>query len=90
MDFPRLPKFDVGQQVRVRADLFNDGSFPDAPPNALLAPAGAVGEIVKAGMMVGTDTPIYLVEFEQSRVVGCLEEEIAPLSERSIAGVMRD
>ncbi|WP_298351688.1 nitrogen fixation protein NifZ [Rhodoblastus sp.] len=90
MAFPRLSKFDVGQQVRVLDDLFNDGSFPDAPPEALLAPAGAVGEIVKAGMVVGTDTPIYLVEFEESRVVGCLEEEITPLSERSVAGVMRD
>jgi nitrogen fixation protein NifZ len=89
MDFPRLPKFDVGQKVRVLADLFNDGSFPDAPPNALLAPAGAVGEIVKAGMVVEAETPIYLVEFEQSRVIGCLEEEIAALDERSLAGVIR-
>jgi nitrogen fixation protein NifZ len=90
MDFPRLPKFDAGQRVRVLVDLFNDGSFPDAPQNALLAPAGAVGEIVKVGMMVEPETPIYLVEFEESRVIGCLEGEIATMDERSLAGVMRD
>lgn len=90
MNVPRLPKFQTGQQVRALADLLNDGSFPGAPPGALLAHAGADGEIVKIGAIVETDAPVYLVEFDGSRVVGCLEEEIGPLVERSLAGVMID
>lgn len=87
----RVPKFDQGEKVRVLADLYNDGSYPDAAPDALLAKAGAIGEIVKVGMHAETETPVYLVEFDGSRVVGCLEEEIVPLAEpRSRAGVLSD
>lgn len=72
-------KFDWGQRVRATIDLFNDGSYPDQPTDALLVSAGDAGEIVQVGSHVETDTPVYLVEFAEQRVVGCLEEEIAPL-----------
>jgi nitrogen fixation protein NifZ len=39
--------------------------------------SGDPGEIVNVGTHVESDTPIYLVEFPDSRVIGCLEEEIA-------------
>ena len=76
---PRQPKYQWGQRVKTLADLVNDGSFPNAAPDALLAAAGDVGEIVQVGVHTETNIPIYLVEFSEDLVVGCLEEEIAAL-----------
>jgi nitrogen fixation protein NifZ len=76
---PTVPKFQWGQRVQAAIDLFNDGSFPDEPPESLLAKTGDAGEIVQVGTHVETNTVIYLVEFKTNRVVGCLEDEIAPL-----------
>jgi nitrogen fixation protein NifZ len=76
---PATPKYQWGQRVRASLDLYNDGSFPGAAPEALLARSGEEVEIVQVGTLVESNTPIYLVEFGSKRVVGCLEEEIAPL-----------
>jgi nitrogen fixation protein NifZ len=73
------PKFQWGQRVRAEIDLFNDGSYPDQPVEALLVKSGDPGEVVRVGLHTETNRPIYLVEFADSRVVGCLEHEIAPL-----------
>ena len=61
------------------SSLFNDGSYPDFAPDALLVAAGDKGEIVQVGTHVETSTHIYLVEFNERLVVGCLEGEIDPL-----------
>jgi nitrogen fixation protein NifZ len=77
---PLPPKFQWGQRVRAAADLYNDGSYPDQPTDALLAKSGDMGEIVNIGTIEETKRPLYLVEFEASRyVVGCLEEELLPV-----------
>jgi nitrogen fixation protein NifZ len=76
---PRLPKYEWGQRVKTLIDLYNDGTFPNAEPEALLVANGGLGEIVQVGAHTDTSTPIYLVEFGDGLVVGCLEEEIAPL-----------
>jgi hypothetical protein len=68
-----------GQRVRACLDLYNDGSFPDSPPEALLARSGDVGEIVQVGTHTDSRTSVYLVAFAEHRVVGCLEQEIAAL-----------
>lgn len=73
------PKFEWGQRVRATGDLFNDGSFPDQPADALLVKAGDRGEVVQAGTHTETGTHIYLVEFGERLVVGCLEGEIQPI-----------
>ena len=73
---PRMPKYGWGQRVRANVDLYNDGSFPDAAEGALLVTSGDSGEIVNVGTHVETSTPVYLVEFPENRVVGCLEEEL--------------
>ena len=73
----RVPKFQWGQRVRASFDLFNDGSYPDSPPDASLVQTGDAGEIVQVGTHVKSDLPIYLVAFGEDRVVGCLEEEIS-------------
>lgn len=76
---PRIPKFEWGQRVKTLEDLVNDGSYPDVPADALLVAAGAQGEIVRVGLHREANVPIYLVEFKERLVVGCLEEEILPL-----------
>jgi nitrogen fixation protein NifZ len=75
----REPKYQWGQRVTAALDLYNDGSFPDQPLAALLVHAGDAGEIVQVGTHTESSTPIYLVEFNERHVVGCLEEEIAPV-----------
>ncbi len=75
----RQPKFQWGMRVQALQDLFNDGTFPDQPDDALLVASGARGEIVQIGTHAESSTPIYLVEFAERQVVGCLEEEIAPV-----------
>jgi len=76
---PRLPKYQWGQRVKAAIDLVNDGTFPDAPVDGLLVATGGVGEIVQVGTHTEANLPIYLVEFGERLVVGCLEEEITPL-----------
>lgn len=76
---PRLPRYQWGQRVKALVDLHNDGSFPDAPLEALLVNFGNVGEIVQVGTHTDANIPVYLVEFGERLVVGCLEEEIIPL-----------
>ena len=76
MDEIRLPKFQWGQPVVAAIDLVNDGSYPDCAADELLTAQGTLGEVVQVGSHVDTQTPIYLVEFPNGRVVGCLEEEI--------------
>jgi nitrogen fixation protein NifZ len=73
-------KFEWGQRVSAVDDLFNDGSFPDWPVDALLVKAGDAGEIVQVGTHAGTGTHIYLVEFRERLVVGCLEGELRSTS----------
>ncbi len=76
---PRLPRYQWGQRVKALVDLRNDGSFPDAAIEALLVNTGDVGEIVQVGTHTEANLPVYLVEFGERLVVGCLEEEIIPL-----------
>lgn len=76
---PREPKYQWGQPVTTTVDLINDGSYPDAPLDALLASAGTRGEIVNVGMVEDLGLPVYLVEFSDGKVIGAFEEELAPL-----------
>lgn len=76
---PREPKFQWGQPIMATANLINDGSYPDAPLDALLASQGTRGEIVNVGLVEETGEPVYLVEFPDGKVVGVFEEEISPV-----------
>ncbi len=77
MNAPDEPKFRWGQRVSCLTDLFNDGTFPNAEPEALLVPAGLPGEIVQLGVHVESKINVYMVEFPAGIVVGCLETELA-------------
>ena len=73
----RIAKYQWGQHIRALSDLYNDGSYPDLPVDALLVHEGDRGEIVQVGTHVESGVPVYMVEFGGGNVVGCLEEEIA-------------
>lgn len=79
MTEPVVPKYQWGQRVQTLLDLYNDGSFPESEPEALLVRVGDTGEIVQVGTHMESNTVVYMVEFGESRVVGCLEQEIASL-----------
>lgn len=73
------PKYQWGQRVRAGINLFNDGTFPDQPDDALLVRSGEAGDIVRIGLHTDSNRPVYLVEFASGRVIGCVEQEIEPL-----------
>lgn len=72
----REPKFQWGQAVVTVADLVNDGSYPEMAEDALLVSSGSKGEVVQTGMHEESNTPVYIVEFADGKVIGCLEHEI--------------
>jgi nitrogen fixation protein NifZ len=72
------PRFEWGQRVRAVTDLFNDGTYPERPFNALLVGAGDAGEIVQVGRHIDSGSFVYMVEFALNQVVGCMEPELAP------------
>jgi len=74
---PNEARFDWGQRVVAQVDLYNDGSYPDVEPDALLVRAGEQGEIVQVGVQQELNRAVYLVEFGPARVVGCFEEELS-------------
>ena len=78
----RPPRFDWGLRVLACADIHNDGSYPEMPGDALLVARDSAGEIVRVGHHEESNTPLYLVEFANGMIVGCLEEEITPLLEQ--------
>jgi nitrogen fixation protein NifZ len=71
-------KYQWGRRVLATTDLFNDGSYPDRAETELLVNAGDAGEIVQIGSHVETETTVYLVEFSETLIIGCFEEEIEP------------
>lgn len=75
---PREPKYQWGQPVTTLEDIINDGSYPDAPIDSLLASRDSKGEIVNIGLVEETGEPVYLVEFPDGKVIGVFEEEIVP------------
>ncbi|MCK1745216.1 nitrogen fixation protein NifZ [Bradyrhizobium sp. 139] len=79
MTEPRVPKYRSGQRVKTAVNLINDESVATAPPDGILVGAGAIGEIVRVAMHTEASVPIYLVDFGERLVVGCLEEEITVL-----------
>ena len=78
MMIPATTQFGWGQQVVAHVHLYNDGSYPDCDADALLVEQGTPGEVVQVGRHEATDTPVYLVEFPGHRIIGCLDQDIAP------------
>ncbi|MGL3104302.1 nitrogen fixation protein NifZ [Bradyrhizobium sp. BR 1432] len=75
------PKYQRGQRVKAMFDLINDGSFSDARPQGVLVSLRDIGKIVRVLRRSEANLPIYLVEFRNKLVVGCLEREIGLIEE---------
>ena len=71
------PRYEWGQRVQAIGDLFNDGSFPQQLPEALLVHCGEKGKVVQVGRHSDSGTIVYMDEFSANRVVGCFETELA-------------
>ncbi|MCU0569569.1 MAG: nitrogen fixation protein NifZ [Oculatellaceae cyanobacterium Prado106] len=70
------PIFDMGQKVRSRKLLRNDGTFPGRDIGVTLAKKGDVGYVVSIGTYLQTYY-IYAVHFiERGAVVGCRSKEL--------------
>lgn len=75
------PTFDLGQKVRVRKLIKNDGTFPGQDIGAVLAKKGDVGYVVSIGTFLQTSY-IYAVHFMNTgNVVGCLKRELEVVEE---------
>lgn len=79
-------RFDWGQRGKAAADLFNDGSYPELAPDALLVGVGEAGEVVQVGRHVDSGAFVYLAEFALNQVVGCMEPELTPWQSSGEAG----
>lgn len=70
------PLFEIGQKVRVKKLIRNDGTFPGKDIGETLAKKGEVGYVVSIGTFLQTSY-IYAVHFLHSGyVVGCRKKEL--------------
>ncbi len=70
------PVFDIGDKVRVRKLIKNDGTFPGQEIGAVLAKKGDIGYVVSIGTFL-QKSYIYAVHFLNTGfIVGCLKKEL--------------
>ncbi|MDW8200333.1 MAG: nitrogen fixation protein NifZ [Cyanobacteriota bacterium SKYGB_h_bin112] len=70
------PTFEIGQKVRLRKLIRNDGTFPGKDIGATLAKKGDVGYVVSIGTFLQRSY-IYAVHFiATGHIVGCLKKEL--------------
>jgi nitrogen fixation protein NifZ len=70
------PTFDIGQKVRSRKLIRNDGTFPGKEIGETLAKKGDVGYVVSIGTFLQSSY-IYAVHFMTTgHVVGCRKKEL--------------
>ncbi|MBD6618709.1 nitrogen fixation protein NifZ [Komarekiella sp. 'clone 1'] len=75
------PAFEIGEKVRVRKLLKNDGTFPGKEVGQVLANKGDIGYIASIGTYLQTSY-IYAVHFlETGFVVGCKKKELESAEE---------
>jgi nitrogen fixation protein NifZ len=75
------PIFDIGQKVRIRKLIRNDGTFPGKEIGQTLAKKGDVGYVVSIGTFLQSSY-IYAVHFMQTGyVVGCRAKELETAEE---------
>ncbi|WP_232500409.1 nitrogen fixation protein NifZ [Hydrogenobacter thermophilus] len=80
-------KFNVGDIVKTRKRIKNDGTFPGLPWDAKILDKGEEGVIVDVGLFLLTKT-IYTVYFPRLGIfVGCLEHELETVNEQEAGNV---
>jgi nitrogen fixation protein NifZ len=79
LDLP--PVFEIGEKVRLRKLIKNDGTFPGQEVGAVLANKGDIGYIASIGTYLQSSY-IYAVHFlETGFVVGCRKKELESVEE---------
>ncbi|MFZ8785968.1 nitrogen fixation protein NifZ [Thermocrinis sp.] len=80
-------KFNVGDVVRTKKKIKNDGTFPGIPWGELIVGIGEEGVIVDVGLFLLTKT-IYTVYFPRLEIfVGCLENELELVDEQKASTI---
>lgn len=70
------PVFDIGQKVRSRKLIRNDGTFPGKDIGETLAKKGDVGYVISIGTFLQSSY-IYAVHFMATgNIVGCRAKEL--------------
>ena len=80
---------EPGDTILANKDIFNDGSFPEAPENELLVQSGTRGVVINQGHLEHNENQeVYLVKFEMGGTsdelgppIGCWPEDIKPIIE---------
>ncbi|MDZ8186488.1 MAG: nitrogen fixation protein NifZ [Nostoc sp. ChiSLP02] len=79
LDLP--PAFEIGEKVRLRKLIKNDGTFPGKEIGQVLAKKGDIGYIASIGTYLQSSY-IYAVHFiETGIVVGCKKKELESVEE---------
>ena len=79
MDIEQLQPGDV---VYAASHIYNDGSIPSLPQDALLAEMGTLGVLIEKGHLEeAPERKVYLVRFEDAELnlgppAGCWPEEL--------------
>jgi len=88
LDLP--PAFEIGEKVRLRKLIKNDGTFPGQEIGAVLAKKGDIGYIASIGTYLQSSY-IYAVHFlETGFVVGCKKKELESVEESHESNVTRE
>ena len=84
------PTFYIGEKVRTRKLIRNDGTFPGKDVGVTLAKKGEVGYIVSIGTFLQSSY-IYAVHFVQSgHVVGCRKKELETAEDSTMKVMLRN
>jgi nitrogen fixation protein NifZ len=75
------PVYEVGEKVRLRKQIKNDGTFPGRDIGEILAKKGEIGYVASIGTFLQSSY-IYAVHFlDKGIVVGCKAKELESAEE---------
>ncbi|MEA5564696.1 MULTISPECIES: nitrogen fixation protein NifZ [unclassified Anabaena] len=75
------PAFELGEKVRLRKQIKNDGTFPGRELGEILAKKGEIGYVSSIGTFLQRSY-IYAIHFlDKGIIVGCREREIESAEE---------
>lgn len=75
------PIYEVGEKVRLRKQIKNDGTFPGREIGEILAKKGDIGYVASIGTFLQSSY-IYAVHFlDKGIVVGCKAKELESAEE---------
>jgi nitrogen fixation protein NifZ len=81
IEIARAPRFDIGDKVRARTGIRNDGTYPGSRIGDFLIEAGEIGYVASIGEFLQRYY-IYGVDFfSRGRIVGMREHEIEDIEE---------